>query len=163
MVEIDREPATDHDYARLFAEHGPVVWRVLYAYTGGRRDVADEALAEAFARALERRATIRRPLPWIYRTALRIAAEELRRERSRGRMADGPAAEPSDGLEDLIGALRRLSPSQRAAIVLHYHADLPVREVAKLTGSSVASVKVHLSRGRRSLRALLGSQEESDA
>jgi len=65
-----------------------------------------------------------------------------------------------DGLVDLLGALRRLSPAQRASVYLHYQADLPVREVARLTGMSSAAVKVHLSRGRRRLAALLGEEEE---
>jgi DNA-directed RNA polymerase specialized sigma24 family protein len=46
-------------------------------------------------------------------------------------------------------------------VYLHYRADLPVREVARLTGMSVASVKVHLMRGRRRLRELLGEEDVS--
>jgi len=38
-------------------------------------------VAESFARALEWKDRIRRPLPWIYRTAFRIAAEEMRLDR----------------------------------------------------------------------------------
>jgi len=60
-------------------------------------------------------------------------------------------------------ALRELSPNQWAAIVLHYHAEQPVREVSRLMGSSVAAVKVHLYRGRRRLRALLGEESLTDA
>jgi DNA-directed RNA polymerase specialized sigma24 family protein len=36
-------------------------------------------VAEAFARALERISQIRKPVPWLYRTAFRLAAEDLRR------------------------------------------------------------------------------------
>jgi RNA polymerase sigma factor (sigma-70 family) len=57
---------------------------------------------------------------------------------------------------DLTAALRRLSPDQRAAVFLHYFADLPVGEVARLSGSPVATVKVRLHRARRSLRDSLG-------
>ena len=66
---------------------------------------------------------------------------------------DDPAA------GDLMGAMRQLSPRTRAAIYLHYQADLPIREVARLTGSSVAAVKVQLHRGRKRLRELLGAEE----
>ena len=55
-----------HDYERLFREVGPILWRTIYAYSGGRRAVADDAVAETFARALERRNTIRNPVPWLY-------------------------------------------------------------------------------------------------
>ncbi len=66
------------------------------------------------------------------------------------------------GLDDLLRAMRQLSPSQRAAVYLHYQADLPVREVAQAMGTSVAAVKVHLHRGRTRLRTMLGTEEVDD-
>jgi DNA-directed RNA polymerase specialized sigma24 family protein len=64
-------------------------------------------------------------------------------------------------LPDLFGALRRLTPAQRAAVYLHYQADLSVRDVAHVMGSTSAAVKVHLMRGRRRLAELLGTEDES--
>jgi RNA polymerase sigma factor (sigma-70 family) len=66
-----------------------------------------------------------------------------------------------NGTAEVVGALRGLTPAQRASVYLHYQADLPVRQVAHLTGMSVASVKVHLMRGRRRLRELLGDEDEA--
>ena len=60
-------------------------------------------------------------------------------------------------------ALRKLSPAQRAAVVLHYEVDLPVKEVAMRMGTSAAVVRVHLYRGRNRLRALLGDDETEGA
>jgi DNA-directed RNA polymerase specialized sigma24 family protein len=54
-------------------------------------------------------------------------------------------------------------PGQRAAVYLHYQADLPVREIAGLMGTSAATVKVQLSRGRRRLAQILGTGEVIDA
>jgi RNA polymerase sigma factor (sigma-70 family) len=62
-----------------------------------------------------------------------------------------------------MSALRRLTPAQRAAVYLHYRADLPVREVAAIMGSSSAAVKVHLMRGRRRIAELLTDHEEVEA
>jgi RNA polymerase sigma-70 factor (ECF subfamily) len=59
-----------------------------------------------------------------------------------------------------MAALRQLSPMQRGALVLHYYAGYPVRDAARILGSTSAAVRVHLSRGRRRLRGLL---EEDDA
>lgn len=56
---------------------------------------------------------------------------------------------------ELLAALGRLSPKQRAALILHYYADLPVRDIAHAIGSSPATVRVHLSQGRKRLRGLL--------
>jgi RNA polymerase sigma-70 factor (ECF subfamily) len=122
--------------------------------------VADDAVAEAFARALERADQIRDPVPWLYRTAFRLALEDLRRER---RAPQPEQILPSEvGLGALVPVLQRLSPAQRAAVVLHYEADLPLREVASRMGTSVAAVKVHLFRARRRLRELLGDEEVED-
>lgn len=109
---------------------------------------------------MEHDRSIARPIPWLYRTAFRLASRELKAERTRAGLEDGIAPDEPDGLSPLLGALRRLSPSQRAAVFLHYEADLPVKEVARMMGTSVAAVKVHLHRGRRRLRDLLGGEDE---
>lgn len=151
-----------HDFDAIYREAGARLWRSLYAYTAGREDVAHDAMAEAFARAIERAGSIREPVPYLYRTAFRIAAAELRRRPTDEPVPDAPAREPLDAT-DLLAALRRLSPGQRAAVYLHYQADLPVREVARLMGTSAAVVKVHLSQGRRRLRTLLADDVEDRA
>jgi RNA polymerase sigma-70 factor (ECF subfamily) len=153
---------TERDYAALYRTTGLALWRAVYAYSGGRREVADDAVAEAFARAIKHDGMIRRPESWLYRTAFRIAAAELRRTRSLIEVQDWAHDEPSE-VTDLVKALRSLSPNQRASVFLFYQADLPVREVARLMGTSVAAVKVHLHRGRGRLRELLGTEEVRDA
>ncbi|MHB1875103.1 MAG: RNA polymerase sigma factor [Streptosporangiaceae bacterium] len=156
------QPGTAADYEEVFRASGPALWRTIYAFAAGRRDVADEAVAEAFARALERAGQIRDPVPWLYRTAFRIAAEILGRERRDPAPEPDRGAIPPPGLAAVVPALRRLSPAQRAAIVLHHEADLPVSEVAQRMGTSAGAVKVHLLRGRRRLRDLLTDEETGD-
>jgi RNA polymerase sigma factor (sigma-70 family) len=46
-------------------------------------------------------------------------------------------------------------------LVLRYYAGYSVREIAEIVGSTAATVRVHLSRGRRRLRDVL--EEEDDA
>lgn len=158
-VPLAEELSTEaHDFDALFREAGSGIFRTLYAYTGGRRDVAEEAMAEAFARALARSATIRDPVAWIYRTAFRLANEELRAERRRA-PAPTDVESPPPELTDLIGALRRLSPNQRAAIVMRHVLDLDVPEIAQRMGTASTTVRVHLHRGRTGLRELLGEEE----
>jgi len=151
-----------HDFDAIYREAGTRLWRSLYAYTAGREDIAHDAVAEAFARAIERSTTIRDPIPYLYRTSFRIAAAELRRRTPDETVPNVPRSDPADSA-DLLAALRRLTPGQRAAVYLHYQADLPVREVARLMGTSAAVVKVHLSEGRRRLRSLLADDLEDPA
>lgn len=148
------------DFDAIWRDCGPTLWRAVYVYAGGRRDVADDAVAEAFARAMARGDAVRDPVPYLYRVAFRVAAAELKRMQTTTELlGTHEAPVTGDALTgpspDLLRALQRLSPAQRAAVYLHYQADLPVKEVARLTGTSSASVKVHLSRGRKRLAELL--------
>ena len=162
-VSLTEERTTEaHDFDALFRGAGSGVFRTLYAYTGGRRDIAEEAMAEAFARAIARSGTVRDPVAWIYRTAFRLANEELRAERKRG-PAPTEEGSPPPELGGLVDALRQLSPNQRAAIVLRHVLDLDISEVAHRMGTAQPTVRVHLHRGRRKLRELLGTEEVDDA
>lgn len=154
---------SSHDYDVIWRESGATIWRAVFAYTGGRREVADDAVAEAFARAMARGGEVREPLAYLFRIAFRVAGAEMaRRGKEADEMPELAVADPTqNGLPDLLSALKELTPAQRAAVYLHYRADLPVREVAYLTGMSTAAVKVHLVRGRRRLRQLLGEEDQS--
>jgi len=71
------------DLERLFEEESKLIWRALVAYTGDR-DVASDAMAEAFAQALARGDELRSPRRWVWRAAFRIARGEIgRRGRER--------------------------------------------------------------------------------
>jgi RNA polymerase sigma-70 factor, ECF subfamily len=148
---------TSADPERLeetYREHAPKLWRALIAYTRDR-EVADDALSEAFAQAAARGSAIRAPERWIWTAAFRIAAGELK-----ARARRESAVEPPDGADateavELLSALAKLPPKQRAALVLHYYGGYKAREIAPIVGSTAATVRVHLSAGRRRLRTLL--------
>ena len=121
----------------------------------GNNDVADEATCEAFARLYAYRDGVRDPVAWVFRTAFRLASRELKREPDTHADSDVPeaiAGEVSVLPYSVARGLRRLSPEQRSAVFLHYFADIPVGEVARLSGVPVATVKVRLHRARRALR-----------
>lgn len=151
---MDEERRFDELYRRA----GPRLWRAVLAYSGGRRELTDDVVAEAFARTIERGSSVLAPEPYLYRVAFRLAAAELRRAHTVSEVPDLPGkADPE--VSELFDALRALSPGQRAAVFLRYHAGLPVSEVARLMGTSSAVVRVHLMRGRRRLADLLGDDD----
>ena len=159
---MSREEAiAARDYNRVWKDCGPTLWRGIYAFTGGRGDLTDDVVAEAFARAMQHDDQIRDPLPWLFRTAFRLAAAELRRDRQTAPLVND--AQYQDALEriELLEALRRMPVGQRAALFLHYYADLPVKEVARLQGTTIAAAKVRLMRGRRRLQQLLQVEEDT--
>ena len=151
------------DLEHVYRESAPQLWRAIYGFSGGRRDVAEDAVAEAFARAVEHLDRIREPVAWIYRTAFRIASRELQREKRLPPAAPDPVPGLDPGeIQDVIRALAVLSPNQRAAVLLHDLDGFPGREVAALLGMSAPTVRVHLFRGRKRLRELLGAEEDDD-
>jgi RNA polymerase sigma factor (sigma-70 family) len=142
----------------VYEQHGPRLWRAVYLYAGDR-EVASDAVAEAFAQALRRGSALQAPERWIWRAAFRIAAGELkRRRRESGLWTEGGEDIPTETME-LLAALPRLSRKQRAAIVLHYHSGYSLKEVAEIIGSTPSAVGVHLHRGRKRLRGLLGVED----
>jgi RNA polymerase sigma factor (sigma-70 family) len=62
---------------------------------------------------------------------------------------------------ELVVALGALSERQRASVVLHDGAGYPAREVGRILGSTEAAIRVHLMRGRRRLRTLLGDVDDA--
>lgn len=144
----------------VYRLRGPEIWRALLAFTADPA-IAEDALAEAFAQALARGDALRDPARWIWRVAFRVAAGELKDRRLRsGELVLEPAEDLPESIAHVIAALARLSPNQRLAVVLHDYADRPVAEVAATIGASRATVHVHLSQGRKRLRAML---EDDDA
>jgi RNA polymerase sigma factor (sigma-70 family) len=73
----------------------------------------------------------------------------------------GAARDASDSLAafaDLRRAIRRLKHRRRLLLVLHWYLDLPVVEIAAVTGASEDAVKSDLSRAVSQLRNLLGGE-----
>jgi RNA polymerase sigma-70 factor (ECF subfamily) len=158
-VKQDRRVNEDRGLEWVYRQHGDRLWWAVLAFAGDR-EVASDAVAEAFAQALRRGDAIRSPIPWIWRAAFRIAAGELKRRSRVNPVQREESYELPEPAGDVIAALGRLSARQRSAVILHYYADYSLKEVASILGSSPATVAVHLHRGRKRLRELLGDEHE---
>ena len=143
----------------VYRAHGARLWRSVLLYSGDR-EVASDAVAEAFAQAIARGVDVVNPVAWVTRAAFRIAAGELKsRGVSRYPVADQPYEMPQPATS-LVAALAKLSPKQRAAAVLHFSDGYTLSEVADIIGSTTAAVGVHLNRARKRLRELLGDDDD---
>ena len=139
---------------RVFREQTPRMYRALTAFAGNG-DVAQEAVAEAFAQAVGRGAAIRSPERWVWKAAYQIAAGELKRRGSVTGLVDDPPITDHEPAWELRTALRCLPTQQRAALVLHYYAGYRAADISRITGSTPGAVWMSLSRGRRRLREML--------
>ncbi len=159
MVEDER--ATHGALEDVFRAESAKMIRALFAFSRSRQ-IAEDAVLEAFARALRDIDHIDDPTAWVWRVAYRVAANEMREAR-RGVSSEPEAAfeMPEPALE-VFEAIGTLSPSQRACVLLFHYADRPIREIASTIGSTTPAVKVHLSAGRRRLRRLLEDPDEAN-
>jgi RNA polymerase sigma-70 factor (ECF subfamily) len=140
----------------VFERDARRLWWSILASTGDR-EVAHDAVAEAFAQALRRGDALRDPAAWVWRTAFAVARGELKRRNRSRPLEDEPTTMPEP--VGLFDALARLSPKQRAVVVLHHYAGYRLHEIARMLGITKGTAGVHLSRGRRRLREVL---EERD-
>jgi RNA polymerase sigma-70 factor (ECF subfamily) len=104
---------------------------------------------------------------WVFTIAHNCLIDEHRR-RSRHRlfMRTLPTAEPTAPGPDepfdptLHAALLRLTPDQREVVTLRFVADLPIEEVARITGRPVSAVKSLQHRALRALSSALTTETE---
>ncbi len=151
-------------FATFYRHHLPDALRLGYLLCGDQ-SMAEEAVADAFARVYPHwsRGDIENPWSYLRRAVVNELQNRHRhrrfehREESRRTVAPtGQATE--DQLADrdrLLVALAALAPRQRAAVVLRYYADMGEAETASTLGVSVGSVKSSVSRGLVRLRELL--------
>jgi RNA polymerase sigma-70 factor (ECF subfamily) len=127
-------------------------------------DVAREAAAEAFTRALERWERVSRmdaPAAWVHRVAINVIRRRMRRaafERAvlplrRTQSVELPVLAP-----EVWTAVRALPVRQRTAIALRYVLDLPQHEVARLMGVAPGTVPAMLAKAKARLAVLLADQ-----
>jgi RNA polymerase sigma-70 factor (ECF subfamily) len=151
--------------------------RPIYALayrTIGREEDARDVCQETFLRAFRALPGFRGQAKfssWLYRIALNLCRDWMRRER-RARLVQPPedvdlmelavAAEPSESIEDLVSrkdqarlverAMATLSEEQRTAIVLKEYHGLTFQEIADVVGCPLSTVKTRLYQGLTVLR-----------
>lgn len=130
------------------------------------RSVAEDVTSEAFSRLWSRWGQIENDDHaggYLFKTAMRLCAKEVRR-RARYRPQAGPGAEDAIDRalvrQEVIGALARIPFRQRQAVVLRDWAGFDSHEAARLIGIRESTLRVHLARGRASLRESLSMEED---
>jgi RNA polymerase sigma factor (sigma-70 family) len=131
----------------------------------GDRDVAQELVDEAFARACASwRKVGKHPAPaaWVVRTALNENISRWRRRRREvavpdlGTFADLPSAYRTAARAvdpRIMAALQRLPARQRQVVALRVFLDLDTDRTAEVLGVAPSTVKAHLARALGALRA----------
>jgi RNA polymerase sigma-70 factor (ECF subfamily) len=158
----ERIVGVEEEYSSFFRAEFIHVVRTSYLIVHDREraeDVAQEAFIQLLAH-WHKVTRYERPEAWVRRVAIRIATRSARRERQRPvleqTMDPPPSFVPQD--VDLLNAIKKLPPQQRAAVALFYFEDRPLPEVAHIIGCSHSAAKVHVFNARKRLAELLGEE-----
>jgi RNA polymerase sigma-70 factor (ECF subfamily) len=152
---------------RLFRRHWPAAHRAAYLVVhdaAAAEDIAQEAFLAAI-RALDRFDRRRAFGPWLNRIVLNRAIDWARARAIRSEVAGGEPAEPPTGdtstalySDELMSALRTLSPDHRAVVVLRYLLEYTPGEIARALGLPRGTVNSRLRRALDGLESELGGR-----
>ena len=127
-----------------------LLYHISWSMLSDNEDCAD-AVQEALTRAWQKRGTLqsmRAFRPWLTRILYNVCVDMLR---GRRQLANEPldeniaAADPPERIgDDMLEALRRLSPEQRTAVVMHYMEGYKLREIARMLDIPLNTVKSRL-------------------
>jgi RNA polymerase sigma factor (sigma-70 family) len=132
---------------------------------GMRPDRAEDAVAEAYAKAWASWGKVRRcnaPAAWVFRTAVNSDISWWRRRQREVLVEpqDSAVDQPDEHGVDLAAAIGSLSTRQREVVVLHYLLDMDVASTARWLGLAAGTVKAHLHAARHELRLHVNNEKE---
>jgi len=163
-AQLDWQP----DFEELVDLHQSMVFSLALRMTGDR-GLAEEIAQDVFLemdRHLAKLESADHACFWLRRVAMSRSADALRRRKVRGmdlwveieERHGMRVEEPSSPLGSrLEGLLATLPEPQRAALVLRYQEDLTPEEIAATLDAPLATIKSHLQRGLKLLRAKAAS------
>jgi RNA polymerase sigma-70 factor (ECF subfamily) len=153
-------PATGFEaesFEYFYDEHFANVSRAMCALVGP--DDAFDMTQEAFLRTWSkwsRVGNMRDPSSYVLKTAMNLSRSHWRRAATLKRLlhliSRSEVARELEVELDVLEAVRRLPPQQRRVFVLRAIAECSTDEIATLLQMEASTVRVHLSRGRATLR-----------
>lgn len=175
VVKPDRQLVDDYlcdrsedAFRDLYRRHSPSMYAFALRLTGGRHAEAEDAIQDAWVRALLRLQEFRWESAlrtWLCGILINCVRERLRdRWLEPAEQAARVIAHPRANALDLEQLLYRLAPGYRAVLVLHDVEGYTHAEIAGLLGIDVGTAKSQLSRARNTMRGWLNHlSEDRDA
>jgi len=148
------------EFADFYAGARDDCLRAVFASVGDLQE-AEDLVAEAFAKAWVRWATVSRhpaPRAWVVRTALNARISRWRRRQREIVVPDAAPGGATDGYLDsvvdrhLMTKVLRLPDRQRQVVALRLFLDLDTAQTADVLGIAAGTVTAHLARAIATLR-----------
>ncbi|HST83386.1 MAG TPA: SigE family RNA polymerase sigma factor [Kineosporiaceae bacterium] len=158
----------EQQFRDFVRERSASLMRVAYLLAGGDQHAAEDLLQIALAKTAARWGKVDSPEAYVRRVLYhqQVTSWRLKWRRQEIQVAELPDAARPDGTSalDLKVTVRtilaRITPRQRAVLVLRFFEDLPEAEVAQLLGCSVGTVRSTTHRSLARLRELSPELDE---
>jgi RNA polymerase sigma factor (sigma-70 family) len=164
-AETPSEAPARPDFDGFFAGESERLFRRLWLVTRDRSE-AEEIMQDAFLSLYERwdrLAGVEDLRAYLYRTAFNAWNKRSRRTARNVRLAFTPARRDDVDAADartVVGqALAKLTPRQRAAVVLTELLDLSSEEAGEILGVRAVTARVLTSQARAAMRTYLGGDD----
>ena len=157
---------TREEFAAAVTQHSRRMFRAARSVLDSDAD-AEDAVGQAVLQAWQSLDKLRDKeavRPWLVKIAVNCAYAQRRRQGQVVYLDDlpqEPAAPEPPQTGGLWEAVCALPPDRRAAVTLFYYEDMPEREIAKVLGVPLGTVKSRLSRARKQLKEMLCDEEGS--
>lgn len=157
---------TSRSFDEFFSEESSTLFRRMWLVTRDRQE-AEDVMQDAFLSVFERWdrvAAMEDPTGYLYRTAFNAWKKRSRMAARAVRLAFSPAPNPDQfgaaEARTVIGeALARLTPRQRAALVLTELLGYSSEDVGRILGVRPVTGRVLASQARAAMRDHLGASD----
>jgi RNA polymerase sigma-70 factor, ECF subfamily len=154
-------PVAHDSFEAFFEAERSRLFGALVVITGSRAE-AEEILQDAFLKVWERWDRVARmeePVGFLYRTAMNLFRKRLRRAAVAVRKTvhlfpRGDELEDVEARDEAVRLLQRLTPRERAAIVVTAYLGYSSEEAGELLGIRATTVRVLTNRARATLRGV---------
>lgn len=155
----------------IILENYDQYYRLAYSYVHNETDAGDIVQNGAY-QAIRHSGSIKNPdyaKTWVYRIMLNECFRCLKQPKNLSYEAvrdeygmETGYTEDTYGNIDLQRALEKLSPEDKAVIILRYFEDKKLEEIADILAENISTVKSRLYRSLKKMRSFLSDEGENE-
>jgi RNA polymerase sigma-70 factor, ECF subfamily len=175
---VFRAQSNPDSFAPLYDHYFPKIYNYIF-HRVQNTQLAEDLVSETFYKALSNIKKFhwqdRTFACWLYTIARNQVIDQFRKQKpillddSKGEMTEPEVNGPEEKVlmditrDEILKAIKTLSSDQQDALLLRFHEDLKIKEIALVLNKNEGAVKALLFRGLKSLRKKLEGGDYHEA
>jgi len=175
---ISRAQSNPGSFAPLYDYYFPKIYNYIY-HRVQNTQLAEDLVSETFYKALANIKQFewqgRSFASWLYTIARNQVIDQYRRQEplmldeSKSELTAPESSNPEEKVldeitkEELLKAIKTLTPDQQDALLLRFQEDLKIKEIAQVLDKNEGAIKALLFRGLKNLRKKLKGGDYNEA